>query len=290
MQTDFNGDGKTDVLFFRPNGSAGGVIAEGSSNLSFPRRLTAVKSDLDSRPLAGNFTATAGLTTDLLIDTPLDTDDVVESTVNNKFSFVDSPVHIYNIYQPLLGQFDDDLQTDIFWYRPGPGKDTLWLTEGGAFSAVNRTVNGYYIPLVGDFDGEGHSDIVWYNPVGSSSPVWRATGNGNFQQETISHSVGGISGGSGNFFPIQGDFNGDGKSDIFWYRPGSGSDRIWFGGSTGPADGLGSQSVSGSYRPFVGDFNGDQITDIFWYKPGSGGDSVWLFNQYGGHTSRSLSV
>ena len=32
--------------------------------------------------------------------------------------------------------------------------------------------------------------------------------------------------------PVSGDFNGDGRDDIFWYNPGSGNDSIWHGTTT----------------------------------------------------------
>jgi hypothetical protein len=80
---------------------------------------------------------------------------------------------------------------------------------------------------------------------------------------------------AGSYRPFTGDFDGDGKTDVFWYAPGSAADSIWFarGGTTFASV---SRPVAGNYLPFTGDFNGDARTDVFWYGPGTAPDSVWL--------------
>jgi hypothetical protein len=80
---------------------------------------------------------------------------------------------------------------------------------------------------------------------------------------------------TGSYRPFTGDFDGDGRADIFWYAPGSAADSIWFGRGGTSFERL-ARPVSGNYLPFTGDFNGDGRSDIFWYGPGSGPDSVWL--------------
>ena len=66
-----------------------------------------------------------------------------------------------------------------------------------------------------------------------------------------------------------------GRTDIFWYGPGSGSDHIWL--ATGN-NGFKSYSttVKGTYVPFKGDFDGDGFGDIFWYAAGSASDWIWF--------------
>lgn len=67
--------------------------------------------------------------------------------------------------------------------------------------------------------------------------------------------------------PFTGDFNGDGKADIFWYGPGVGADTIWAGQENRTFTGT-NQAVSGYYWPVTGDFNGGGTSDIFWYGVG----------------------
>ncbi|MTD17380.1 hypothetical protein GIS00_25955 [Nakamurella sp. YIM 132087] len=82
---------------------------------------------------------------------------------------------------------------------------------------------------------------------------------------------------NGVYTPLSGDFDGDGRADIFYYAPGAVGEAMWFGTATGAftpvaVPGI---SVSASYRPVVGDFTGDGKDDIFWYAPGAGAESLW---------------
>ncbi len=108
--------------------------------------------------------------------------------------------------------------------------------------------------------------IVW---SGSRPPIpgrWRAS----------SASI------SGNYFPIVGDFNGDGKDDTFFYGPGAVTDSLWLATDGGFRTVAADQS--GNFRPAAGDFNGDGIEDIFWFAPGAAADQLWTFDARAGHT------
>ena len=78
----------------------------------------------------------------------------------------------------------------------------------------------------------------------------------------------------GDAIPLQGDFNGDGWDDLFWYAAGGATDDQWLSsGDTGFAKRT--MTVSGTYRPMVGDLDGDGRDDIFWYAPGAAADYIW---------------
>lgn len=83
----------------------------------------------------------------------------------------------------------------------------------------------------------------------------------------------------GDYVPVEGDFDGNGRDDILWYGPGSASDYLWRWNGSGfsslPV------SVGGAYRPLVGDFDDDGRDDIFWYGPGSASDYLWQWNGSG---------
>ncbi|HEY1739601.1 MAG TPA: PKD domain-containing protein, partial [Acidimicrobiia bacterium] len=79
---------------------------------------------------------------------------------------------------------------------------------------------------------------------------------------------------NGSYIPVAGDFNGDGKADIFWYAPGTAADSIWYSDGTTFHNGP-TVNVNGTYKPIVGDFNGDGKADILWYAPGTASDSLW---------------
>lgn len=95
---------------------------------------------------------------------------------------------------------------------------------------------------------------------------------------------------------VVGNFGGDEAEDVLWYRPGAGSDVIWFG-----REGVRGQSrmvkravsVSGTYQPVVGDFSGDGYDEILWYAPGRAQDHLWksVAGDFGfGTRSQPLSV
>jgi hypothetical protein len=71
--------------------------------------------------------------------------------------------------------------------------------------------------------------------------------------------------------PLDGDFNNDGKGDIFWYGAGSEPDSIWWGQTTHAgfaAPAASSRTVGGTYSPTSGDFNGDGYSDVYWFAFG----------------------
>ena len=76
-----------------------------------------------------------------------------------------------------------------------------------------------------------------------------------------------------------GDYNGDGKSDILWHD-GSGNVAIWeMNGTTvlNPATSF-VANVSGTWAiAGTGDFNGDGKSDILWHD-GSGNVAIWEMN------------
>ena len=66
--------------------------------------------------------------------------------------------------------------------------------------------------------------------------------------------------------PLTGDFDGDGRVDIFWYGPGSAPDHHWYGQSNLQFGGR-PIAINRTYQPIIGDFDGDRRSDIFWYAP-----------------------
>ncbi|KIG11585.1 hypothetical protein DB30_03138 [Enhygromyxa salina] len=67
---------------------------------------------------------------------------------------------------PLIGDFNGDDRTDLFWHAPGVPTDWLWLSVSGPITAnfdrFERQVMSEFRPLIGDFNGDGIDDIFWY--------------------------------------------------------------------------------------------------------------------------------
>jgi hypothetical protein len=83
---------------------------------------------------------------------------------------------------------------------------------------------------------------------------------------------------------IIGDFDGDTRSDIFWYEAGSTPEAMWFGNADRTFVNVDPGATNGTYQTFTGDFDGDKRSDILWYRAGTGSDVV----DYG-NADRSLT-
>ena len=95
---------------------------------------------------------------------------------------------------------------------------------------------------------------------------WIATGTGTFAKgpTTITTPV----------RPVAGDFDGNGRDDIFWHGSGTTPDVVWWSGGASQT-----LNVGGSYSTFTGDFDGDGVDDLLWYAPGPADDGVWYGNR-----------
>ncbi|MCC3526850.1 MAG: VCBS repeat-containing protein, partial [Microcoleus sp. PH2017_22_RUC_O_B] len=75
-----------------------------------------------------------------------------------------------------------------------------------------------------------------------------------------------------------GDFNGDGKADIFWRDPVSGNNAMWLSNGANFIDASLSPAVATGWKiQGTGDFNGDGKSDIFW-RDNVGQNVVWFMN------------
>ena len=79
-----------------------------------------------------------------------------------------------------------------------------------------------------------------------------------------------------------GDFNGDGKDDIFRYNPASGVETLLSNGTAfSAASNWTPAGIGSDGKWYVGDFNGDGKADIFRYLAGASGADVFLSNGTG---------
>jgi hypothetical protein len=185
--------------------------------------------------------------------------------------------------RPFTGDFNGDGRSDVFWYQPGSGADLLWRARSGQrFAEMSGfDIDGTYTPIVGNFDGDGYDDIYWYGEGTRADFLWFGTSDMAFSEPGSPKRFDY----SGRFVPLVGDFDNNGRSDIFWYKPGTGQDYIWWGsGAAGDFTEVTSEA-SGTYQPFTGDFDGDGYSDIYWYGPGTARDFTWW-----GRSGRSFTT
>ncbi len=239
---DFNGDGKLDVLVY---GSADGSWRLGASdgtNLTF-------------------------------------------TTISTNAGFGDL---LDGAHRTFVGDFNGDGKSDVLFYYKGDG--ALWLgtssgtalgwTKAGDASGFGNLLDGSHALWTGDFNGDGKSDLVfYYNGDGS---IWLGACDG--ATVTFHQSANGTSGFGNLVDPsrriVQGDFNGDGKSDLAFYYNGDG--HVWIGLSDGTnlawhvagTVATTSNLADASHRLYVGDFDGDKKSDLAYYDSDDG--SFWI--------------
>jgi hypothetical protein len=204
-------------------------------------------------------------------------------------SYGDFSSDVVGSYRPVAGDFDGDGRSDIFWHGPGNQPDVIWWGTPNAIDfgtvVTTTTVTGTYAPQAGDIDGDGRDDLVWYAPGTGADYIWW----GNATRSSFASGSGstGITV-NGLYYLTLGDHDDDGRDDLSWFTPGTGSDFIWHGmashGAVGPSNQTG-YTQNGDRVPKTGDFNGDGRDDIFWYGTGSEPDSIWW-----GQTSMSSFV
>jgi hypothetical protein len=190
---------------------------------------------------------------------------------------------------PVVGNFGTGSTRDqILWYRPGPGSDQMWaFDDDGSHEVMGTDVDqdGWQIPLTGHFRSRTHwTDILWFDPHDATLDMWQF----NYDFSVLKSGPGsvdllGVVAGT-EYLPIVGNFDGDNRTDLFWYAPGPAPDWLWQSAGSQGAILFNSYqfAVDGDYHPIVGDFDADGDDDLFLYRPMAeldGGPSyVWYFH------------
>ncbi|HEX4996877.1 MAG TPA: FG-GAP-like repeat-containing protein, partial [Terriglobia bacterium] len=264
---DFDGDGRSDILWQRSDGSVALWLMDGSIPSG-------------SGPLMGGFT---GWNTRKIADFNGDgkSDILWQHTDGSTILTLMDGLTVIGATSALVdptsgwvvrdvGDFNGDGRTDIVWQHID-GSSALWLMNGvdamGASGLIGPGTD-WSVRHVGDFNGDGKADLLWRHADGSAT-IWLMDGGSPI-------SAAGLTG-PGTDWSVRhvGDFNGDGKSDLLW-RHADGSAAIWLmdGGSPISAAGLIGPDTGWSVRD-VGDFNGDGKTDLVW-RHTDGSAAIWL--------------
>ena len=72
-----------------------------------------------------------------------------------------------------------------------------------------------------------------------------------------------------------GDFDGDGRSDVFWRNMSTGANSIWKSANIADPAGVVSVTNLNWYIAGQGDFDGDGRADVFWRNADTGANVIW---------------
>ena len=126
---------------------------------------------------------------------------------------------------PIRGDYDGDGRGDLALYRRDVstfrGNYTFYFkrSSDGAITADNFGYEQADFVVPGDYDGDGKTDIaVWrgQSEFGNGTWYWHRSSDGGYEQVRWGTVL-------TPDYPVPGDYDGDGKTDVAVYRRGGGS-------------------------------------------------------------------
>jgi hypothetical protein len=280
-QNDFNGDGRSDILWRSDDGTFTDWLANANGSHS-PNAANVLSNVSTDWQIAG----TGDFNGDGYVDVMWrNVDGRITNwlgTVNG--GFTDNVANAYNSVSldwqvASIGDFNGDGRDDILW-RNDDGRFTDWLgTANGSWSPnaanlLDSVSTDWKIVGTGDFNGDGHDDIMWRNVDGRITN-WLGTDAGAFT-DNVTNAYNGVA----LDWHVAGiaDFNGDGRDDILW-RNTDGRITDWLSTTNGgyaPNSSHFYDRVSTDWHVVeVGDFNGDGNDDIL-FRNTDGRMTDWL--------------
>ena len=127
-----------------------------------------------------------------------------------------------------LADFNRDGSADILWRNSTTGDLYVWLMNGAVQSAgapvtPGRVATAWDIRGLADMDGDGHADIVWHNGATGALYVWFMEGLVQKGTATVNPSPVNLS-----WQLVQvADFNADQKPDFLWRNQLDGQNLVW---------------------------------------------------------------
>jgi len=274
VNRDFNGDGKSDILWRHTSGVVYEWLMNGTSILPGSGSPGSASTDWQIVGV-GDFNGDGKA--DILWR---NTSGLVYEWLMNGTSILPesgSPGSASPDWQIVgVGDFDGDGKADILW-RHTSGVVYEWLMNGTSIlpgsGSPGSASPDWQIVGVGDFNGDGKADILWRQNSSGLVYIWLMNGTSILPES-------GSPGSASTDWQIVGvgDFDGDGKADILW-RHTSGVVYEWLMNGTSILPGSGSPGSASSDWTIVrvGDFNGDGKGDILW-RHTSGVVYEWLMN------------
>jgi C1A family cysteine protease len=273
VRSDFNGDGKADVLW-RNNASGANTmwLMNGRGGAKSVPALLAIG---QSPEALSDFNGDGK--SDILWRNPTTGANSLWLMEGASSTSVSVPAQAIAWKVAGVADFDNDGRADdILWYNAATRSIMAWLMNGNILASQGLSMAlpaGFDIAGLGDFNSDRKADILLRNPTTGENTVWAMSGVLSLGSVPIAAMA------AANQVGAVGDFNGDGKADILWRNNATGVNTLRLMNNML----LLSQTIF-TAQP-VGwviakavDFNGDGKTDLMWRNPSSGLNVLWLMN------------
>ena len=291
-RNDFNGDGRSDILWRNDNGTLTNWL--GQADGSFVGNYAA---GVLSLPAGWNVLGTGDFNGDGRTDVLWQhengtvTDWLAQANGNFQGNYANAAYGVAASWRLAgTGDFNGDGRCDILW-RMADGAVTNWSgNANGSFSAaaVNFQAGaGWNVAGTGDFNGDGRSDILWRHENGTLTS-WLGQADGTF----VGNYAAGVLSLENAWKVIgTGDFNGDGRDDVLW-RNDNGVVTNWLSQANGSFAGnyanAAYQVDNGWQMALTGDINGDGRDDVVWRNK-DGAVFGWLGRANGSFVSSDVA-
>jgi hypothetical protein len=186
----------------------------------------------------------------------------------------------------LTGDFNGDNRDDLLCFDVASGERFIdHASASGTFVAENWADNDPWCNatdtrtlLVGDFDGDNHDDLLCFDTDSGEEFIDYASDFGTFDGTNWASSFGWCNNANSRRLFV-GDFNGDGRDDLYCQDTASGDRFIDYAntsGTFGGTDWLRTDGWCNSSNAHIriGDFNGDDHDDLLCYNSNSGAYSI----------------
>jgi len=274
IPNDFNGDGKSDILFRQSlTGRNHMMLMKGRNVL----RQGLVRGMAKSWIVAGNGDYNGDGKSDILFHQASTGWNFIR-LMNGRAVLRQGGVRRLGPSWSIVGNgdYNGDGKSDILFRQASTGQNYIMLMNGlGVLSAgkVRRMGVAWSVAGSGDYNGDGKSDILFHQASTGRNYIrfmngLMVIGQGGFRKLPASWNIVG-----------SGDYNGDGKSDVLFRQPSTGLNfiRLMNGLAVvgqGRVRRMGTAwSVAGN-----GDYNGDGKSDILFHQNATGRNYMRLMN------------
>jgi hypothetical protein len=275
VENDFNGDGRSDILWRHDSGVVIQWLGQPNGSFAYDPNISYALPTDWSMAGTGDFNGDGRF--DILWRHT--SGNLIEWLGQTNGSFAQNVAA--NSTLPTTWQvtgvadFNGDGRDDVLW-RNSTGLVMEWLGQSnGTFTTNPKTYQmptDWTLAAAADFTGDGRADILWRHSSGVVIE-WVGQPDGSFAWDpNVSYALP-----TDWTMAVSGDFNNDGRTDILW-RHTSGNVIEWLGQANGsfahnPAA---NASMPTSWHiNGVGDFNGDGRDDVLW-RNDNGTLTDWL--------------